>query len=373
MAYLDVADALSSLQDVNNWLGRSAYAGDAFANCEYQEVRISSVAISRDEVFANYALGPNKSTATVTLNNDDAIGSASLNASGNWSDGLAPSAGKTYETYRFRLRTPADGASRIFAGQSLNIDGGSITWKGTASSTLTVTNLTVSGDCERLNAGSGTFTLAGNLTVNSAEAMLRANNGQINLTANLSGGGNLLHTLNTVTLGGNNPNFTGKTIVGDGRFSSLSIDSEARLGANPTNFVADQLTFNRGTFYNSGSLTISNANRGIRVGVSAALFNVAPGTTLTLGSPLSSPASGDTLLTSPLYPNPVSGMLIKDNTGTLILTHPNNSHAGEVVINSGTLTVTNLSGTLAANNFFQLFNASATTGVFAASRVNWWR
>ena len=339
VAYLDVAYALSSLQDVNNWLGRSAYSGDALANCEYQEVRISNVAMSRDEILANYSLGPNRVSSAVTLNADDAIGASSFASNLHWSDGLAPSAGKSYETYRFRLRTPADATSRTFAGQSLTVDGGSITWKGTASSTLTITNLTVNGDCEFVQAGSGTWTLAGNMAVTTDSAMMRAANGPINLSANLSGSGDLLHVNNTVTLSGNNTNFTGKTIVGDGRFSALQIDSEMRLGANPTNFVADQLTLNRGTLYNTANLTISNSNRGIRVGVSAAIFNVAAGTTMTLAVPLSSPASGDTLLTSPLYPNPVSGMLIKDNTGTLVLTHPNNSHAGEVVINNGALTV----------------------------------
>ena len=339
VAYLDVAYALSSLQDVNNWLGRSAYGSDAFANCEYQEVRISNVAMSRDEVLANYTLGPNRVASTVTLTADDAIGSASFNAAGNWSDGLAPGAGKTYETYRFRLRTPADSLSRTFAGQSLNVDGGSITWKGTSSSSLTITNLTLSGDCELLNAGSGTWMLAGNLQVNASEGMVRAANGPVNLSANLNGSGNLLLVNNTVTLSGNNTNFTGKTIVGDGRFSSISIDSEARLGPNPASFTADQLTLNRGILYNTGNLTISNSNRGIRVGVSAALFNVAPGTTLTLAVPLSSPASGNSLVTTPLYPNPVSGLLIKDNTGTLVLTHPNNSHVGEIDINGGGFTV----------------------------------
>lgn len=366
VAYLDVAYALTSFPDVNNWLGRSAYASDSLASCEYQEVRISNVAMSRDEILANYTLGANKSSAIVRLNAEDAVGSASFAAAGSWSDGLAPSAGKTYETYRFRLRTPADAASRTFAGQSLNVDGGSITWKGTASSTLTVNDLTVSGDCELLHAGSGTWTLAGNLKVNSELTTIRAANGAINLSANLSGSGDLLHVNNTVTLSGNNTNFTGKTIIGDGRFSGLSIDSEARLGANPTNFVADQLTLNRGILYNSGNVTISNSNRGIRVGVSAAIFDVASGATTTLAVPLSSPASGATLQTSPIYPNPVSGMLIKQNSGTLVLTHPNNSHAGEIAINAGTLTVSG-AGRLnngdqampVINNATMIFNSTA--------------
>lgn len=340
VAYLDVGYALSALQDVNNWLGRSAYGSDALANCEYDEVRISNVAMTRDQIAANARLGPNRVSADAALTGDDPIGSASFAAAGNWSDGLAPGTGKSYETYGFRLRTPADGTSRSFAGQSLKLTGGALTWKGTSSSTITVNDLTLGGtDAELLNAGSGTWTLAGNLNVAADEARVRAANGPVNLAANLSGGGDLLLVNNTVTLSGNNTAFTGKTIVGDGRFSVISINSEARLGANPTNFVADQLTLNRGILYNAGNLTLSNSNRGIRVGASAALFNVAPGTTLTLAVPLSSPASGDSLVTVPLYPNPVSGLLIKENTGTLVLTHPNNSHVGEIDINGGTFIV----------------------------------
>ena len=339
VAYLDVNHHLSSIEDVNNWLGRSLWSGDSMANNDYAEVRISSVAMSRDEILANYALGPNRTASTVTLTADDPLGTASFNSGANWSDGLAPSGAKTYETYRFRLRTPADGTSRTFAGQALNVDGGSITWKGTSSSTLTIGNLTFSGSPELIQAGSGTWTLAGNLAVKSDEAMMRAANGPITISASLSGSGNLLCVNNTVTLSGNNAAFTGKTIVGDGRFSSISIDSEARLGANPATFTADQLTLNRGILYNTGNVTIDDANRGIRVGASAALFNVSAGNTLTLAVPLSSPATGSALVTAPIFPNPSSGILIKENTGTLVLTHPNNSHVGEIVINGGNFTV----------------------------------
>jgi autotransporter-associated beta strand protein len=338
VAYLDVAYALSAFPDVNNWLGRSAYAADALANCEYSEVRISNVAMTRDQVAANARLGPNRITTSANLTADDPLGQTSFNAAGRWSDGLAPSAGKSYETYGFRLRTPADGTSRTFAGQSLKLTGGGLTWKGTGSSTITSNALTLDGtDAEVLNAGSGTFTLAGNLTAQAEETTVRAANGPINLSTNLSGNGSLLLLNNTVTLSGTNTTYTGKLVVGDGRFSGLSIDSEARLGPNPATFAAGPLTLNRGALFTASNMTIDDANRGIRIGASAGVFNVAPGTTLTVASPLTGTTSGDTLLTAPIYPNPVSGMLIKENTGTLIFTHPNNSHVGEIVINGGTL------------------------------------
>ncbi|MES2476601.1 MAG: autotransporter-associated beta strand repeat-containing protein [Verrucomicrobiota bacterium] len=341
IAWLDVAYSLATFPDVNNWLGRSAFAGDSYANAEYAEVRVSNVAMTRDQIAANARLGPNRVALSANLTADDPIGQNSFNVAGRWSDGLAPSVGKNYETYGFRLRTPADGTSRTFAGQSLTMGGGGLTWKGTSASTITVSDLTLAGtDGEVLNAGSGTFTLAGNMNVSAPETLVRAANGPINLSTNLSGDGTLLCVNNTVTLNGANTTFTGKIKVGDGRFSGLSINTEARLGANPASFTADQLTLNRGILYTTTTMTIDDANRGIRIGESAGLFNVAPGTTLTLAVPTSSPSSGAALLTAPQLPNPVSGMFIKENTGTLALAHPNNSSCGEILINGGTLAVT---------------------------------
>lgn len=340
IAWLDVAYSLATFPDVNNWLGRSAFAGDSYANAEYAEVRVSNIALTRDQLAANARLGPNRVAMNATLTADDPVNQNSFNVAGRWSDGLPPSAGKSYETYGFRLRTPADGTSRTFAGQSLTMNGGSLTWKGTSASTNTINNFTLDGtDTEILNAGSGTWTLAGTMDVKVPRVAVRAANGQVNLSTNLSGNGTLLLLNNTVTYSGNNASFTGKTVVGDGRFSGISIDSEARLGANPATFTADQLTLNRGVFYSNANLTIDDTNRGIRIGESAALFNVAPGTTLTIAVPTSGPSSGANILTAPQFPNPVSGMLIKENTGTLSFTHPNNSSCGEIVINGGTLAV----------------------------------
>lgn len=340
IAWLNVAYSLATFPDVNNWLGRSAFAGDSYANAEYAEVRLSNVALTRDQLAANARLGPNRVVASANLTADDPVNQNSFNVAGRWSDGLAPSVGKNYETYGFRLRTPVDGASRTFAGQSLNLNGGGLTWKGSSANTITINNLTLGGtDAEVLNAGSGTWTLAGTMEVKAPQVAVRAANGQINLSTSLSGNGTLLLLNNTVTYSGSNASYTGRTVVGDGRFSGISIDSEARLGANPAIFTADQFTLNRGVLFTTTNLTIDDANRGLRIGESAGLFNVANGTTLTIAVPTSSPSSGANLLTAPQFPNPVSGMLIKENGGTLSFTHPNNSSCGEIVINGGTLAV----------------------------------
>ena len=58
-ATLDVNFRLSSMEDVNNWLGRSQYAGDSNANIAYDEFRIHDFAMSAAQVSASRTAGAN--------------------------------------------------------------------------------------------------------------------------------------------------------------------------------------------------------------------------------------------------------------------------------------------------------------------------
>ncbi len=340
IAYLDVNHHLADLEDVNNWLGRSLWSPDAMANVEYSEVRISNVAMSRGQVAANFLLGPNFiSTATVMMTSTDNLGSTSFNAAGNWSSGAAPNAGNSYETFDFTLRTPPNASSHSFAGSALKISGGSLLWKGTSSSVITVNNLTVNNGTLQ-NAGSGTFSLAGSLRITN-EATVASVNGNTTISAAMTGNGSISHLGNNVTVNGNNSGFTGKTFVGSGAPGALVIDSEARLGANPPTFAADHLTLNRGWLYTTATTSIDDTNRGIRIGVSGGIFNVASGTTLTIANPISSPT---------LAGGAVAGLLIKDGNGSLVLTSPTNTHNGLIEINTGTFNVSG-AGRLGSGTF----------------------
>ncbi|MES2920056.1 MAG: LamG-like jellyroll fold domain-containing protein [Verrucomicrobiota bacterium] len=55
---LDVNFHLASLEDVNNWLGRSMYTADSNANITYNEVRLYNHALTQAEINANIAAGP---------------------------------------------------------------------------------------------------------------------------------------------------------------------------------------------------------------------------------------------------------------------------------------------------------------------------
>ena len=76
---IDVSNHLSAIHDVNNWLGRSQWSGDSNANNDYSEVRISNVALSEQQLLANYTLGPNYNLPAniVTMTNSDAWGATS--------------------------------------------------------------------------------------------------------------------------------------------------------------------------------------------------------------------------------------------------------------------------------------------------------
>ncbi len=59
IAFKDVNFHLRNIEDVNNWLGRSQWSGDSNANADYDEVRIHNVALTANQVLAQYLAGPN--------------------------------------------------------------------------------------------------------------------------------------------------------------------------------------------------------------------------------------------------------------------------------------------------------------------------
>ena len=360
--FLDVSNHLASIQDVNNWLGRSEWSGDALANADYTEVRISNAALNQWQVKANYLLGPNFVPRSTALAHSDLWngGTRSFNTAGNWSDGLAPSAGKSYDMSDFNLTTPNNTTPYTFAGDSLRASGGIFFCGASGSTTITVNKFQVDNE-EVCNTASGTFNLAGNLYVTNA-CIVRGAAGPVNVSANLNGNGSLTFYASAVSLTGNNSNFTGKVRIGNGIIGNMILSSEAQLGANPPSFTPDQLILNRGWLYTTTSFTISNSNRGILIGVNDGIFDEAAGTTLTLGCPLS---SGETILSAGQLTTQaepagiVAGQIIKQNSGTLVLTSANPNYNGGILISGGTLAIAG-AGQLSGGNFGNPFTDNGT-------------
>nr|AIA84042.1 CAZy families GH115 protein [uncultured bacterium] len=115
--------------------------------------------------------------ATVALTADDALGSSSFSAAGNWSDAAAPSSANDYVTGAYMLRTPADTGNKVFAGASLTLQGsglvsnatnpGALLYKGTSNQTINFANLISDGGQIRnaANTAGTLVNLTGNLTV----------------------------------------------------------------------------------------------------------------------------------------------------------------------------------------------------------------
>ncbi len=319
VAYLDVSYPLSSIEDVNNWLGRSLWSADAMARVDYSEVRISDVALTRAEVLANYRLGPAYvAPAQITLASSDAAGVTSFNAAGSWSVATAPASTQNYETFVQTLRTPSSGSSYTFGGASLRLSGGRLLYAGPAAGVITVNSLVLNAGT--VANGASAYTLAGGVSSTASGGVFNNVASGLTLSAALSGSGPITYLGNTTTLTGTNSAFTGKTYVGNGSPGALSIDAKARLGAAPVSVVSDQLTLNRGTLTTSATMALDEATRGVLLDVSGGVFNVANGT-LTVTSPISTPApSGGAYV----------GSLTKSGSGTLILAGANPAFQGMV-------------------------------------------
>jgi hypothetical protein len=146
----------------------------------------------------------NLHAANVTLSASDILtgNQSSLDTSlangNNWAGGVVPTAGNSYFTGNFVLRTPVNNSSLTFAGDSLTINNtndfqnGGFWYKGTGSAgTITINNLILSGGIITHQNGTGDiFRLAGNLNVATASQIF-PRQGPILLSSTLTGSATL--------------------------------------------------------------------------------------------------------------------------------------------------------------------------------------
>jgi len=195
--------------------------------------------------------------------------------------------------------------------------GGTITNANTFTGTG---NLSVGNNTTLVMSGGGANNYSGTTTIDAGSTLRLAGSGTSGFVSAISGSGALSVGSGTVTLSGTNSGFTGKTAVTGG---TLSIDSDARLGAAPGAATADQLTLGGGTLATTASFTLDQ-NRGITLSSgSVSTVNVADGTALTYNGVT---AGG--------------GGLGKNGTGTLILGSAN-THTGQTFLREGTILLGN--------------------------------
>ena len=144
-------------------------------------------------------LGGAAQAAIVTLTGIDSFGTSSFNTAGLWDSGMAPSAGNDYYVPDgTRLRTPPDGGSYTFAGDSLTINnltpyGDGFMYKGTGNAgSITVGNLIMDGGLISHANGTGDiFNLYGTMTVVAGGARLYAKQGPTNIYSDITGTGTI--------------------------------------------------------------------------------------------------------------------------------------------------------------------------------------
>ena len=134
----------------------------------------------------------------VTTTGSDGFGGSSFNSAGVWINAAAPSAGNDYVIDdEDRVRTPADGGSHVFAGDSLTVQavgsGGDLyikglSFKGTGNAgSITVDNLILDGgSVNHINGTGDIFNLYGNINVIS-DSIIHPKQGPINIYSDISG------------------------------------------------------------------------------------------------------------------------------------------------------------------------------------------
>ncbi|WP_411846266.1 hypothetical protein AAFN60_00935 [Roseibacillus persicicus] len=144
-----------------------------------------------------YGLAVSSSLAApIVSNGSDGFGASSFASAGIWTGGLAPTAGNDYTVAAgHRLRTPPDGNSYTFAGDSLTIsDGGApaeligLSYKGTGNTAiLTVDDLILDGgSIDHISGSADVMILDGNLTI-ASDSLIYAKQGVIRILSPIAG------------------------------------------------------------------------------------------------------------------------------------------------------------------------------------------
>jgi hypothetical protein len=203
--------------------------------------------------------------ALIPLVADDGFNASSFNSGLNWSDGNPPSAGNDYITNDFRVRTPPDGNSYVFGGDSLTVNNTNgyswgLMYKGTGSSgVITVDNLILAGgQISHANGTGDLFQLDGAITVNSPSEIY-SKQGNTHILADISGTGDLAIL---ATDDNSNANARIVTLFGASTLSG-DIDVSGKLTLAETGSL----------FFGIGSSGVNNSVSGSGVAVYNGTFN----------------------------------------------------------------------------------------------------
>src|SRR5262249_466857 len=199
-------------------------------------------------------------------------------SAGKWSDSQPPSPANDYFTSTFFVRTPQDAGNltTTFPGNSLTLQAPagqgapmrSLLYKGGASDTIVINNLTNAAGGVLNNGGSGNVgapIFTGNLWTIAGNSTILSDQGPTIIGYPMAGTAILTNTSGqsrTITYTGDLSGFTGKFYI----LSSCTVafgSGRIPLG-NPAVFTPDQILIGAGcTLADNAGLLFSNANSGI--------------------------------------------------------------------------------------------------------------
>ncbi|HEY4417740.1 MAG TPA: polysaccharide lyase family 8 super-sandwich domain-containing protein [Verrucomicrobiae bacterium] len=346
----------------------------------------------------------------ITLTNNDAFGATSFDVAGNWSNGRAPNVTNDYSTTGFwAMRSPTDGNSHVFAGNSLTLGGPAgfaNNWnlsskQSSSAAVLTFSNLILTnyGVFHNTGTGASQIGVAGNLVVATGGGALSPGDGNIVVYSTVTGsaplwiGDPVAPCSYGVIFAGTISNFTGSIYA-----TNLGAQVNATVAMVTFSNALDQVyrgnlrlmdlsTYTNAVFkQGTGKLDLTGTN------AYAGITSVKAGTLLIDGSLATSPVSvaagailggGGTLGGSVTINSGGTLAPGHDSTGVLtmggnlvlggnLLFKLNKSSARSndfVIVNgsltnagTGTLTVTNSGPALVAGDRFVLFNQPVANG-----------
>ncbi|OYU83418.1 MAG: hypothetical protein CFE24_11535, partial [Flavobacterium sp. BFFFF2] len=168
------------------------------------------------------------------------------------------------------------------------------------------------------------------------------NSGTVTISSIVSGTGVLSKIGSGVLFLTNSNTYSGKTVVSLGYINPAT---EVAFGANPASFTGDQITLDGGGIQLTTADVTINSNRGITLGATGGLLDVATSRTLTISNVITG-----------------SGTLTKTSAGTANLT-AQNTYTGNTIVSAGTLQLSRSGGTsIPITN-----NVTITGGTFKVS------
>lgn len=222
--------------------------------------------------------------AVFNLNTGDASGSSSFNTAGNWSSGVAPAPGNTYEVSTTWLRTPTSG-DHVFGGDALQINsGGAILNKNGGAQTLT-SNLILNGGFVRSGSGAtDPLTLAGTIEITPLGGGLIPDQSPYTIEATISGTAGLLTLANDAAAVGSGASGPGRGIdfTGSSTFTgNVNVLSSDTVFTSTSSWLfAIGATGINNSFSGTGTVTFDGAfgfdlsGAGTTIGDSWSLANV---------------------------------------------------------------------------------------------------